>query len=288
MLFRGPVVPLLTSLLTTVARVSRVAVVAGLMLGGARPVVAQFTIEELEMHVTARPGTPVTRLIPVRSDIDSTQQVRVTVRDWVRDSTGSNILLAYNTTPRSCGGRLEAFPLTFQLAPRATEYIRVTYTPNVPADSGCWAIVLSETVRPPQPTITAGSVVTITTLMGVKLYAHAVNERVDGTIVSADVEEFREARTPAGTDSVLVRQFAARFENSGTAHLHVKTSVEVRDESGRIVSLLTGPDAYITPGAFRDILVRAPEFPRGRYVAVMLFDFGGQEITAAQVELVIP
>jgi len=287
-LYRGPVVRLLTSSITLVARLWRVAIVAGLMLGGARPVFAQFTIEELEVHVTARPGTPVTRLIPVRSEIDSTQQVRVTVRDWVRDSTGNNILLDYNTTPRSCGGRLEAFPLTFQLAPRTTEYIRVTYTPSAPADPGCWSIVLSETVRPPQPTLTAGSLVTITTLMGVKIYAHAVDERVEGTIVSADVEQFWERRNPPATDSVQVRQFAARFENSGTAHLHVKTTVEIRDESGRIVSLLTGQDSYITPQAFRDILVRVPELPRGRYVAVMLFDFGGQEITAAQVELVLP
>jgi hypothetical protein len=270
------------------ARYWRVAVVAGLMLGGARPVFAQFTIEELELHLPARPGTPVTRLIPVRSDIDSTQQVRVTLRDWMRDSTGSNVLLDYNTVERSCGGRLEAFPLTFQLPPRATEFIRVTYTPSAPADRGCWGMVVSETVRPPQPTMTAGSVVTITTLMGVKIYAHAVDERIEGTIVSADVEEFYEQRTPPATDSVLARQFAARFENSGTAHLRVKTTVEVRDESGRIVSLLSGSDAYITPGAFRDILVRVPELPSGRYVAVMLFDFGGQEITAAQVELVLP
>ncbi len=287
-MYRGPVVPLLTSCFTRAVRFVRMAAVIGLMLGGARPVFAQFTIEELEVHVTARPGTPVTRLIPVRSDIDSTQQVRVTVKDWMRDSTGSNMLLDYGTGARSCSGRLEAFPLTFQLGPRATEYIRVTYTPAAPVDAGCWSIVLSETVRPPQPTITAGSVVTITTLMGVKVYAHAVDERVEGTIVSADVEEFWEKRPESPRDSVLARQFAARFENSGTAHLHVKTTVEIRDESAKIVSLLNGPDAYITPGAFRDILVRVPELPRGRYVAGMLFDFGGQEITAAQVELVLP
>jgi len=278
----------LTSLLTPVARFWRFAVVVGLMLGAARPVLAQFTIEELEVHVTARPGTPVTRIIPVRSDIDSTQQVRVTVRDWMRDSTGSNVLLDYGSSPRNCGGRLDAFPLTFQLGPRATEFVRVTYTPSTPADSGCWAIVLSETVRPPQPAQQAGSTVTITTLMGVKVYAHAVDERVEGTIVSADVEEFWTAPAVPATDSILTRQFAARFANSGTAHLHVKTSVEIRDEGGRIVSLLTGPDSYITPGAFRDILVGAPELPRGRYVAVILFDFGGQEITAAQVELILP
>lgn len=258
------------------------------MLFGARPVLAQFTIEELEVHVPARPGTPVTRLIPVRSDIDSTQQVRVTVKDWMRDSTGSNMLMDYGASPRSCGGHLEVFPSTFQLGARTTEFVRVTYTPSVPADSGCWAIVLAETVRPPRPVTAAGSVVTLTTLMGVKVYAHAVDEKVDGTIVSADVEEFWTRRPDAPRDSVLARQFAARFENSGTAHLIVKTTVEVRDESAKIVALLNGSDAYITPGAYRDILVRVPDLPRGRYVAVMLFDFGGQEITAAQVELLLP
>lgn len=261
----------------------------GLLLTPTRTALAQFTIEELEMHVTARGLEPIVRLIPVRSDIDSTQQVRVTVKDWVRDSAGGNQTLDLGSHPRSCGGRLEVFPQTFQLGARATEYVRVTYTPASERDPGCWTIVLTETVRPPRPTMQLAASVIITTLTGVKVYVHAPDERAAGEVVSADVEVFREPRDRMRptADSVTVRRVAVRFANTGTAHLVVKPTAEIRNERGDVVARLTGADAYITPDAFRDIELRLPSLARGRYVATVLLDFGASEITAAQVEFTV-
>ena len=52
---------------------------------------------------------------------------------------------------------------------------------------------------------------------------------------------------------------------------------------------LIPPESYITPGAFRDVLVRVPTtLAAGRYVAIALLDYGGAEIKAAQVEFEIP
>lgn len=248
--------------------------------GGARVLSAQFAIDELELHFQPS-GNAVTRLIPIRSVSDTAQQISITVADWFRDSIGGNRMAEFGSLPSSCGSRLEVFPRSLQLGPRATEFVRVTLSPGESPDPGCWSIVLAEAVKPPPPP-TERATVSITTVMGVKVYAHAAQARAAGEVISADVETFLRPVPPR--DSVLTRQIAVRFASTGTAHLRVKSSAELRDESARLVASLTGPEAYITPDGFRDILLRLPDLPAGRYVAVVTLDFGGPELLAAQVE----
>ncbi|HRN52302.1 MAG TPA: hypothetical protein PK788_02340 [Gemmatimonadaceae bacterium] len=258
-------------------------------VSGATSLQAQFTIENLELHIPGGTRGSVTQLIPLRSEIDQVQQVRIWMGDWTRDSLGGNQILEYATTEHSCGGRVSVFPSNLQLGPRATEYVRVTYDAPANPDDGCWAIVLSETVRPPsQVEAERSASITISTIVGVKIYVHAANAVANAEVVSADVEEFWLPLDPPSTDSTIARQLAVRLANTGTAHLIVKSQVELRDERGNLVHRLTGDDAYVTPDAFRDILVRLPALPRGRYAAIVLLDFGADEISAAQVEFEIP
>lgn len=256
---------------------------------GAASLPAQFTIENLELHIPAGTRTSVTQLIPLRSEVDEVQQVRIWMGDWTRDSLGGNQILEHKSTPNSCGGRVTVFPSNLQLGPRATEYVRVTYDPPANPDEGCWAIVLSETVRPPaQIDAERSASITINTIVGVKVYVHAANATQNAEVISAGVEAFWLPLNPPSRDSTIARQVAVRLANTGTAHLIVKSQVEIRDESSAIVERLKGDDAYLTPDAFRDILIRLPQLRRGRYAAVILLDYGADEISAAQVEFEIP
>ena len=278
------------SLIPCVFRLARRAAAAlvGVVVG-AGALQAQFTIENLELHVPSGTRGAFTQLIPLRSEIDEVQQVRVWLGDWSRDSLGGNQILEYGSTPRSCGGRISIFPSTLQLGPRATDYVRVTYDAPAAADSGCWAIVLSETVRSPRQIEAERSTsITINTIVGVKVYVHAADAKAQAEVISADVEAFWKPMDPPSRDSTLERQIAVRLANTGTAHLIVKSQVELRDESSAVIDRLKVDDAYITPDAWRDILVRLPRLPRGRYSAVVLLDYGADEISAAQVEFEIP
>lgn len=263
---------------------AQLAFAVGLWVGGASAVEAQFAIDELELHITAEGMEPITRVFPIRSTLDTVQQVQLQVQDWYRDSVGGNLFVEYGSQASSCKGRLDVFPMTLQLGPGATEFVRLTYTP-VASDPGCWAIVMAERVRPPNPEV-PGSSVSIAMRTGVKLYVHQPGAASAGSVISADIEESWERRSRA--DSSLVRDVVVRFENTGTAHLRVLTSLELRDAATQLIQRVAGPDAYITPGAFRDILIRVPALPAGRYLAVVLLDYGGDEITAAQVEFSIP
>ena len=253
-------------------------------------VAAQVTIDDLETHLRlSRPSVKVTSVIPVRNEERRSQQVRVSLGDWIRDSVGNNTFLDYSATPASCGAKLRTFPNTFQIAPGATEFVRVEYEAT-PADTGCWAIVFVETVAPPpaQPD-KQGSFITIEIRTGVKVYVHRPEPvragKVDGGLVQFAWRQVSPGS--ASRDSVRFREAVVRFLNTGTAHLRVATKVEIRSADNKLLTTVKGPEAAMTPGALRLVHVPLPELPPGEYIAIMLLDYDGDEIAAAQIEFTV-
>lgn len=250
---------------------------------------AQLSVDPIELHLVLSADS-LSQVFSVRNDSDSLQQVRISFADWHRDSLGSNKFESVGSHPNSCGDRVDAFPRTFQLARGASEFVRVTYKGSSPGPLGCWTIAFAEAVRPPVTASRPGSAVSIQIMTGVKIYFHPPGGRVEGAIEYAGVETSW-VRRPGGssTDTVRVRDVVVRFSNTGTDHMILRSSADLRDESTSVVARLTAPDAYITPNAFRDVLLRIPDsIGPGRYVAVVLLDFGGPDIQAAQVEFEIP
>ena len=251
---------------------------------------AQVTVDDLELHMRlAALRVPMAQVIPVRNEERRVQQVRVSLGDWVRDSLGNNTFVDYDSLPSSCGARLRAFPTTFQIAPGATEQIRINYTP-APADTGCWAIVFIETVAPPpaQPN-RQGSFVTIELRTGVKVYVHRADAVRGGKVEGGVVENAWRPRAPASgvRDSVRVREAVVKFRNTGSAHLRVASKMEIRTTDNRLIQTVAGPESAMTPGSLRLVRILVPELPRGDYVAIVLLDYDGDEIAAAQIEFTV-
>lgn len=271
-----------------VLRVFRLAAaLGGLLAAPASGAGAQIAVDELEVHVKLGRDS-LGRAVAIRNETDTLQQVRITIKDWARDSLGTNVFGDLGTFPNSCASRITAFPLTLQIPPRATDFVRVSYASVGATDPGCWSIVIIEPVRPPINLAGAQATAQVTILSGVKVYVHPEAERAAGEISYADVESYRTVLPERSTDSVVVRDVVVRFENTGTAHLIVNSVVEIRDESTQLVHRLDGPRGYITPGAFRDFIVRLPELARGRYAAIVLLDYGDDEVHATQVDFEIP
>lgn len=258
----------------------------------AAPAGAQVSVTELEVHFQLKGDTAsLTQAIPVKNEQVRAQQVRVVVGDWIRDSTGSNIFSEpEDGVSARCGNRLKVFPTNFQVAAGATEFVRVTYDPAA-QDEGCWAIVFVETVQPPARRPDGqGSFLTLEIRTGVKIYVHRPNAHRAGIVEAADVAlVWRPVRTADGKrDSVQVREASVLFANTGTAHIKVKATLEVRDLQTRLLQTVEGTELPMVPGSARYIPLRLPALPPGDYIAVVLLDYGGEEIAAAQVEFRIP
>lgn len=252
---------------------------------------AQVSVDELEVHMQLAPErAPITRVIPVRNEEDVAQQVRISLGDWTRDSLGYNVFTEPGSQASSCGDRVQVFPQTFQVAAGATEMVRVAYTPT-PADTGCWSIVFIETVKPPPAQPDAqGSFLTIEIRTGVKLYVHRPGEIAFGAVQDAWMDEVWRQVTPASgaRDSVRVREATILFANSGTAHLRVRSTMEIRSLDNRVLHTIDGGVAPMTPSSTRQIRIPLPALAAGDYVAIVLLDYGGDEVTAAQLDIRIP
>jgi P pilus assembly chaperone PapD len=269
---------------------SLVALLGGLVAGS--PAAAQVSVTELEIHLQLKgDSVPLTQVIPVKNDESRVQQVRVVIGDWIRDSTGNNIFTEpANGVSERCGARLRVFPATFQIAPGATELVRVNYEPKA-QDEGCWAIAFIETVQPPvRRPDGQGSFLTLEVRTGVKVYVHRPNPHRAGIVESADVAlVWRPMRSAEGRkDSVQVREATVLFANTGTAHIKVKATLEVRDLQTRLLHKVEGTDLPMVPGSARYIPLVVPALPKGDYIAVVLLDYGGEEIAAAQMEFRVP
>lgn len=253
---------------------------------------AQVAVEALEVHLNLAPGKATqTGLIPVRNELDRPQQVRVLINDWRRDSLGRNEFLDAGSLPSSCRERLQVFPMSFQVAANSVENVRVNY--DAAADTtGCWSIVMFETVEPPKPkSAENGSFLSFQVRTGVKIYVHAERPERAGEISFADVAQgWRPVAVAPGTrpDSTRAWQADLRFVNTGSAHLVIRSSVEIRDLDGLLLQKVAGEEGYLTPGAVRDMRIALPDLAPGTYLALVLVDYGGDEITAAQVEFRIP
>lgn len=258
----------------------------------AAPLHGQVVVEELEVHLQlVRDTATLTQVVPVKNEERRAQQVRITVGDWVRDSLGNNVFAEAGTVSERCGKRLSVFPTTFQIAPGATELVRVSYAPGA-VDDGCWAIVFIETVLPPSPNPAAqGSFLTLELRTGVKIYVHRPDAVRAAQVEAAEVGMvWRPAppRANGARDSVHVREASVLVANTGTAHLRVKNTLEIRDAQARLLHTVEGSDAPMTPGSARWIPLRMPTLAPGDYVAILLLDYGGDEIAAAQVEFRVP
>ena len=237
-----------------------------------RPLHAQLAVDHLELQLG--PGMPESRvgLFTVKNEGTAPVQAAVRLEDWDRDEDGTNHWHPVGTQPGSCGNRLSIFPQSLQLAPGAARTIRVTLDSAL-GESECWAGAIVETNA---PRIVAGRSVLYVLRTAVKIYAAAAGLRADGSVTALQVTT---SSVPA--DSARPR-VEATFANTGERHLVAHGSVEFRRPDNSLAARVPLPDAYVLPGAKAVVTALAPRLPPGRYVALALFDFGGDDIAAAQ------
>lgn len=292
--------------------------VMGVLLALLPPVAveAQFAVDrtELELHPDVADGR--VGVLLVRNEGTQREQARLFVEDWDRDADGANRFHPAGSLAGSCHSYLTVEPRTLVLDPGESQPIRVRIDSGaVAAGRECWSVVLVESVQP--RTAGTGRVLLYTVRTGVKVYAaSAVLLREMAitamtmqwpTVVAAAGSTTPAPSGPSATtttsgtanpspqavvtgavvgDSLPTVQLAVT--NSGARHLTARGRIEFRREDNSVVASVPLPVVYALPGATRRLSTVLPPLSRGRYLCLAVFDYGGSELTAAQLDVEIP
>jgi P pilus assembly chaperone PapD len=233
---------------------------------------AQISVDELELFLRSDSGA-ATGVVQVTNETDRPVQVLVEMQDWRRDPNGINEFFAFQTLPRSCGARLQAFPTSLRLGPRETQPVRVAF--QGPPASACWNVVF---LQASEPQAAGGrSQITYVIRTGVKVYVESSQATRDG-----DVESVRMLPDSAG-----VRRVEITFRNLGAAHVKPRGAVEIRRADNSQAGRVELPEFPLEPESLRRIVVPLPSLAPGQYVLLALLDFGGAAIAAGQLELLV-
>ncbi len=211
-------------------------------------------------------------------------QASLYLNDWDRDDDGVNRFDTLGTKPGSCGDRVEVFPMNVRIAPTTTQPIRVSLRATDTLKTPCWTIIFVETTpRPGRGMIR----ITYVTRVGVKVYVVPASATLDAEITGFTPEH---ARPREGqTVDTTRREFAVYVRNTGTVQVRATGQVEIRRPDNSLAATVPILEAPILPGSQRRIPVSIPTtLAAGRYIALAVVGFGGQDDLAAQAELTVP
>ena len=258
-----------------------VALAAAFALFG-RGAVAQVAVDELELHVSLRPGaTAITRSFHAANAGDAPANATIAVEDWDRSESGENRYYPLGTLPSTCGGHVRIFPSVLSLEPRSVQSIQVTIDSADAIPRGCYTILFVESARANAP---SSSGLAYSVRYGVKVYVEP-EDPPSGEVTAMAIGQRADRSSATGGST---RALDVAFHNSGSRQTETRGTVEVRRLDNSIVSRIEVPAFPTLPGATRRLEVPIPTLPTGKYVLLAMLDYGGQEIAAGQASLEVP
>lgn len=241
---------------------------------------AQVAVDALEIALPLhrKDRTPSTQTITVTNGGEVGTQVNISAADWDRSETGENRYAPLGTMKQSCGAKVSVFPSVLYLAPKESATIRVRLDSAAVGDEGCYTILFVEAPKPRNTDTPTG--IRYSVRYGVKVYVEP-DVAPSAEIIDAD------ALPPVGPrgDSVAV---SVLFSNTGARQTLVHGVAEIRRLDNSVVQSVPIAEFPTLPSAKRRLIVGLPRLPRGSYVVLVMLDFGGPEVAAAQIAVDVP
>ncbi len=237
---------------------------------------AQLSIDRGEMELV--PGASAERrvgLLTVRNTGDARVQAVVSMEDWDRAMDGGNRFFPMGKLAHSCGEGLRVFPASFSLGAGEATQVRIEYVGTRRGDE-CTNLIVVEEAK-------ASSVkragITVNTRMGLKVYVTPAETSAGGEVTDLVMER----PTKAGDSTRVV----ATYRNDGTRHVQATGRLEIRRDDNPVVDTVRLPTVYALAGASMQTRAALPPLAPGKYVLLAIYDFGGAELAAAQLEVEI-
>ena len=259
--------------LRRVARISGwMSCLAGFALS-ASPLKAQIAVNRVEISFQPKAFDSRLGTIVLTNEGNAAVQAQVRLEDWDRAEDGTNRWFPYGTLPGSCGKMLQIFPASVSLDPGASQAVRLTMDSTATPTKECWAAAMVETL---QPRVEGGGrTVTYAIRTAVKVYVVPQGQTSEGELLDMVI-------APDSTSKGEAVDLT--FQNTGGRHLMTKGTVEFRRADNSVAAKIDVPMLYTLPGAKSRVHLAVPKLPPGKYVALAVLDYGGEQLAAAQFD----
>jgi hypothetical protein len=248
----------------------------------ARGAAAQVAVDELELHVSLRPGAlGLSQTFHAANAGRAAANAMISAEDWDRSEGGENRYYPLGSLPTTCGHHVSVFPSVLRLEPRSVQTIQVTVDSADAIPHGCYTILFVETERGRGP---GSSGLVYSVRYGVKVYVER-DAPLSGEVTAMSIVRRPRSDTPSDTESTAL---TLSFHNSGSRQTETRGKVEVRRLDDSVISTIDIPAFPTLPSATRRLDVPIPPLAHGKYVLLAMLDYGGQEIAAGQASLEVP
>jgi P pilus assembly chaperone PapD len=256
---------------------------------------AQLLVDPLEVTIVTAGNSRVSASFSLANTSDSPVQATITRQDWDRMENGDNRFLPTGTSGTSCGAMLSASPLSVRIEPHTSRIVRLGVQNAAPLAKECWDIFFVEEVVP--RAAVRGNSLQYIFRTGVKVYVAPPGLMRDGAVEDMAVEDVAvkpaassttPVASPASSVTATKKQISIRFHNTGGMHLLSKGRLEFRRLDNSLAMQAPIAEFPTLPGSVRKVTVDLPAgLAAGDYVVLALIDFGGAELVAGQIDLVV-
>lgn len=235
-------------------------------------------------------GTAHNFSFTVRNDEAEPVAIEIQLCDWRRDVNGNNRFCEdAGDVARSATPWISVTPQQFDLDPDASRDVRLSMDvpesrPNGdPLDGTYWSAAMIAASPQADDDDEGGTKIVVKRRFGLKVLAG-----ISGT--GAKRGQVSNLRRHGLNPLWLTLQ----FQNRGTLNLgDVSGRVEIRNEQGETVERIAVESFPILPGAIRQLQVQSESppgerLPPGRYVALAILDYGGDNPVGAQAVFAVP
>ncbi len=261
-----------------------------LLLVGAFQVAAwaNIGVSTLEINVQVAPGKSLSGSFAVINNSEKPAKVRVSLGDYDRNLNGGIRILPAGTLPRSLANFITFSPAEFTLAAGKGKSQKVSFTVVLPeGEAGPhWSLLLVQEVQPKEgQTKAKEGEQTTQGLIGIRFGIQI--RQTDPTMASpaariTDVE----VTLPEGGQPLKV---IVDFENTGSTFLRTKGELRFINAKSEVVATVAILPFRMLPGHQRRLEIPlAQALPAGDYIALAIFDFGGDFLLGGEARFSIP
>jgi P pilus assembly chaperone PapD len=261
------------------------ALIASIYFGLPPPDAQAVSVEIGPVELRLEPGEEYVGSISVTNPDSEPVTLRVYLGDWKQTEEGEQYL-DVGEEERSLSKWMRVTPSYLTVPPEGSE--KIYYEIKVPEDEdkqlagSYWGIFFVEAEPNPGEPVLSGKPEATLGLKIVMRHGVKVYVTIPGT--ERRKAEFIAARTEESDGGLNI---FATFENQGNTYLRPDVWLELRDSTGTTVYSIDHGILSVLPGISRDYEFEliGVKLPPGRYIALVIADYGALSLIGAQVEL---